>query len=262
MKINILKYVYKSFMAGFPLITYNPLSRNQFIAEYMVKPQSTYVNYELDFNQRVYLSKYLEVVSNNLKMEPLKIYAEDKKESYYLSVNIYNCTSPLFSLFTKEPVTRCEINTYVSNENGEKGTLILDYCSNIISMDPDNIFKKETLNTQFIKNYKTIISSAVDRFFNFTGSITSSDSDRITNLNTDMYVYTDNIFYINGIIDKLYYDSSLTHGNILLPKDYNISFKFMDMNFNTPHSVFYFNDSIQFTGSLWDNLFKVNSTEL
>ena len=36
----------------------------------------------------------------------------------------------------------------------------------------------------------------------------------------------------------------------------------MDLIFKTPHSVFYFNDSIDFTGSLWDNLYSVNMTKI
>ena len=262
MKLNILKYVYKSFLAGFPLLTYNPLNTNNFISEYTIKPYSTYINYELDFNQQLYLSNYLSVVSNNLDLQPIRMYKDDENASYYISVNIYNCTSPLFSLFTNEPVTRCEINTYVINEKGEKGTLILDYCSNIISMDPNNIFKRELKKTKFIKKYSTLISSAVDRFFNLTGSIITSDLDVAKLLNRDLHKYTDNIFYINGVIDKLYYDSSLTHGIIMIPEDYNMSFKFMDINFDKPHSVFYFNDTIKFTGSMWDNLYSVNKTKI
>lgn len=262
MKINILKYVYKSFMAGFPLLTYNPYSSNNFVSEYKIRPYSTYVNYELDFNQRVYLSNYLHVASNNLKMEPLKMFENDEEGSYYLSINIYNCTSPLFSLFTDEPVTRCEINTYVSNEKGEKGTLILDYCSNIISMDPKNIFKEKVLNTSFINNFGNIIGRAYDKYFKFSADIITEELDTTAKLNSDMHVYTDNIYYMNGIVDKLYYDSTLTHGNIILPKKYDISFKFMDLIFKTPHSVFYFNDSIDFTGSLWDNLYSVNMTKI
>ena len=48
------------------------------------------------------------------------MYKDDENASYYISVNIYNCTSPLFSLFTNKPVTRCEINTYVSNEKEKR----------------------------------------------------------------------------------------------------------------------------------------------
>ena len=82
-------------------------------------------------------------------------------------------------------------------------------------MDPNNIFK-EVEKTKFIKKYSTLISSAVDSFFNLTGSIITSDLDVAKLLNRDLHKYTDNIFYINGVIDKLYYDSSLTHGIIMM----------------------------------------------
>ena len=48
----------------------------------------------------------------------------------------------------------------------------------------------------------------------------------------------------------------------MIPEDYNMSFKFMDINFDKPHSVFYFNDTIKFTGSMWDNLYSVNKTKI
>lgn len=49
---------------------------------------------------------------------------QDKTKDYYLSLNIYNCSSPIFNTITQEQVTRCEINTYVTDSNKNIGTML------------------------------------------------------------------------------------------------------------------------------------------
>ena len=43
-------------------------------------------------------------------------------------------------------------------------------------------------------------------------------------LSNDIILFTDKIFYMNGIYDKLYYDSSLINNKIIVPLFNNISF--------------------------------------
>ena len=61
---------------------------------------------------------------------------------------------------------------------------------------------------------------------------------------------------MNGIYDKLYYDSSLINNNIIVPLFNNISFKFFDLEFDNPSSIFYFKNEINFVGGIWYNLFE------
>ena len=76
-------------------------------------------------------------------------------------------------------------------------------------------------------------------------------------LNRNLIDYTDNIYYNNGICDKLYYDTTLTRADIREIDAYNVSFKFKDLVFSKPESVFYFKNNINFVGSLWNNLYTV-----
>ena len=48
----------------------------------------------------------------------------------------------------EKEITRCELNTYVKDHNGNYGTLIIDYLSNELSMDPLNIFKSKHKSSQ------------------------------------------------------------------------------------------------------------------
>ena len=139
-KINIWRFVYKAFLSGFPLLTYNPFTMNSFHTSFDVEPYSTYVNYKLENSQINYLNNYLLENTNNLKLEPV-IIGKKMEKNYIIRRNIYTCTSPTFHCIKDEPITRCEINTYVKNKNGTIGTLILSYASNMLSMDPIKIFK-------------------------------------------------------------------------------------------------------------------------
>ena len=133
--MKLLELVYRGILTGMPLLTYNPITKNTLNVPMIVNPESTYLNFKLDNEKVKKLEKYIKKYSN-LSMIPIKM---DEKEEYILSVNVYNCTSPVF-LNDKE-ITRFEINTYVRDEYNNNGTLILDYISNELSMDPLNIIK-------------------------------------------------------------------------------------------------------------------------
>jgi hypothetical protein len=259
-KINILRFVYRAFLTGFPFITYNPFNTNTFQTSFDVQPYSTYVNYKLDNSDINYLNNYLFRNTNNLKLEPVSI-GKEMEKNYFMSINIYNCTSPLFSFIKKEPITRCEINTYVKNEDGEIGTLILSYASNMLSMDPINIFKKASNLTNFDYVNNIIYCRAINSKFNFSINFNVNKNDKLFFTDKNLHVYTDNIFYRNGIIDKLYYDSSLINSLCQVPSYYNnLYFKFEDLILTNPHSIFYFKNKISFSGTMWENLkeFKID----
>ena len=136
---KFLKFFYKTMMLGLPQYIYNPISNNNFLAPLSVKPFSTYVNFRLNEEQVDYLNSYVKEFTDSLTLVPLKI-SKYEFPTYYINVNIYNCTSPI--LMSDNNIVRCEINTYVKNVDGTLGTLILDYLSDGISLDPINMFKK------------------------------------------------------------------------------------------------------------------------
>lgn len=252
--IDLIKFVYRGILTGMPLLTYNSITKNTFNVPMTVKPFSTYINFRLKPHQIDYLNNYIGEYSN-LTLIPTKIRPE-LPEDYILSVNIYNCSSPVFLNEEKE-ITRCEINTYVS-DNGTNGTLILDYTSNDLSMDPLNLVKRKE-NTVFEETESGM----------FQKLFCSSEKDGIylrmdytkyysyyTNISDDLITHTDRVYYKNGIYDKIYYDSSLVNANVKTPylhKDFRFSYK--GFNFSKIHSLFYFTDEIRFIGGMWDNVF-------
>ncbi len=147
---KFLKLFYNALLAGMPSLSYNPINKNILHAPFNVNEGSTYINYKLNKHQINVIQNYLSK-RGNLKIVPTKLFKNDINNDFYLSINIYNCTSPMFDFLSKDPVTRCEINTYVINEKNEFGTCIIDYTSNILSLDPDNIFKKSN-PTKFIND--------------------------------------------------------------------------------------------------------------
>ena len=139
MYMKLLKFIYKGFMAGMPMITYNPMSSVHFHAPFTVLPDSLYINYKLTNDQYEVINHHIQESNPFFEMKPVRLTTYGRPE-YYLSLNIYNCTSPLF--LNDDGMTRFEINTYVTDGN-KKGTLIMDYLSNALSMDPVNIFKDQ-----------------------------------------------------------------------------------------------------------------------
>ena len=248
--MKLLELVYRGILTGMPLLTYNPITKNTLNVPMIVNPESTYLNFKLDNEKVKKLEKYIKKYSN-LSMIPIKM---DEKEEYILSVNVYNCTSPVF-LNDKE-ITRFEINTYVRDEYNNNGTLILDYISNELSMDPLNIIKwKEDLvyNKYDVFNYIECNSKRdrIELNINFTAEYAKK-----IEINEDLVKYTDRVYYKNGIYDKIYFDSSLTSADLREPYLFtDFKFIYRDLNFTDLHSIFYFKNEIRFIGGMWDNLF-------
>ena len=220
-----------------------------------VEPYSTYVNFKLDEYQVHYLNQYIKEYSDDLKIVPLKI-SKYEFPSYYINVNVYNCTSPI--LMNNKNIVRCELNTYVKNSDGTLGTVILDYISNGISLDPISLFKNPN-QISFSKDNGYNIIDCTSKYqeidLQLTYSILNGED---FSMSKELVDYTDNIYYKNGIMDKLYYDSSLTRAKIRETNFIgNFHFRYRDLEFTEIDSVFYFRDELRFVGSVWDNLYNV-----
>lgn len=254
MKFFVLKTIYKFIISTLPITTYNSITKI-FFAPFTIKPYSTYINFKLENDQVVFLQNYIKNYTDDLELFPIKIFPMDKS-SYFLSLNIYNCTSPLFSNDNKE-TTRCEINTYVKYKNKNYGTLILDYCSNSLSLDPVDLFKKEQ-NVKFFLDNSIINYIALNEKINFSINFDYMKPKKIKQeISENLIQFTDNIFYKNGICDKLYYDSSLVKSIIEIPLTYsNFSFKYKNISFEKIHSIFYFKNNIHFICGIWHNLYN------
>jgi hypothetical protein len=253
--VNLLKLVYNSLLFTVPSFVSNPLNKNPIVAPIIIPPHSTYINYKLEDYHKNYIQDYINNFSEDLEIIPIKLSKEHNK-NYYISINIYNCSSPLF--MSEFPIIRCEINTYVKNKNGQIGTLILDYLSNGISMDPINIFRNSDKS-------KNIIFKKGDDNNNII--FCKNDNEKILLdikykyskykffMGHKLVEFTDWAFYKNGIADKVYYDSSLveaiTFKGVLTEKSL---FIYKDLVFHRPESVFFFKDQLNFLGSMWHNL--------
>ena len=124
-------------------------------------------------------------------------------------------------------------------------------------MDPVNIFKPRSFSTHYIKNKNRIDITALSKEFQLFGYIDIENNDKHIFVNhRDLHKYTDNIFYNNGIYDKIYYDSSLTHCKTLKPINNEISFYFDEIQYNKPYSVFYFTTPLCFSGAMWYNIYN------
>ena len=135
---------------------------------------------------------------------------------------------------------------------------ILDYMSNGISMDPVNLFKWANNNTLFIKKplYNIINCSSKEDDIYFVSSYYNNNDNNDVKLGNKLIEYTDKVYYKNGIYDKVYYDSTLTEAKLKKPYAYSGYFKYKDLNFTKIHSIFYFEDKINFIGGMWDNIFN------
>ena len=114
-------------------------------------------------------------------------------------------------------------------------------------------FLKYQLNKFGLEGIQQVEKDEIDLQLNF-----SIEKYNRYNVNGKLIDYTDNIYYKNGIMDKIYYDSTLTKAVIKQPIFYqNHIFKYKDMYFDKIASVFYFDNNLNFVGSVWDNLYKI-----
>ena len=251
---QFLKFIYNALLTGMPSLMNNPINKNILHAPFTVNKYSTYINYKLDEEKIIRINEFLENKNNGLSLSTTKL-LENSNEDYYLSINIYNCSSPLFDFLGTSTATRCEVNVYVKDENNEESTLIIDYESNILSLDPENLFKKSS-NIVFNEDYDFINGEIysknfmLDFYYNKNNYYSSKLDEKLIKL-------SDKIYYTNGYYDKLYYDSSLIHNKIKKIKelDFDINFKFLGLEFNNINSVFYFENKINFVGGLWHNIY-------
>jgi hypothetical protein len=249
-----IKFIHKLLLLNIPNVIYNPIS-NILNAPFSIQPQSTYVNFRLSSPQVQYLNEHLkEFSSTPLSLTPIRLSKWDIFPSYYLSVNIYNCTSPLF-VNGNRPVARCEINTYIKTATGELGTVILDYSSNGISIDPVNVFQSprptlfQRTNVGGVSCFSK--TDVVGFEFQYIPSLKSSSPFRISH---SLISYTDSIYYKNTIYDKLFYDSTLVEPVMEKINDPLVKFQYRDLSFSTHHSAFYFKNKIDFVCCLWKNI--------
>lgn len=248
----LLQFIYSCLLCGIPQYSMNPLNQNRILAELNVKPYSTYINYRLDNKQVALLNDYVKNYSQDLDIVPIKLSKYDNPH-YYLSINMYNATSPI--MMTDKDLIRCELNTYVKTSDNILGTLILDYVSNTLSMDPVNIFKKSINKIKFENDQnvnKLYVDSKDDEIFLDLKYKLSKDDFYLSN---KLLQSTDLAYYKNGVADKVFYDSSLgsadtKYGELI---DKSI-FKYRGLEFYYPDSLFYFDNSLNFIGSVWNNL--------
>ena len=93
---KFLQFFYNALLTGMPSLTYNPINKNTLHAPFNVNEGSTYINYKLNTHQIKSIQNYLSE-KGNLKIVPTKLFKNDKKNDFYLSINIYNCSSPIFN---------------------------------------------------------------------------------------------------------------------------------------------------------------------
>ena len=255
-KTKFLKFFYNALLTGMPSLMNNPFNKNVLHTKFCVNEYSTYINYRLNDLQLSNIKSYLDDNTNGLEIIPSSLLKDNNNKDYFLSINIYNCTSPLFDFISEEPATRCELNIYVKDKYENEGTLIVDYASNILSLDPDNLFKSSGKINFNMKN-ETINGYVNDKKFclGFYYDILSNELP-YNKLSADLIKLSDRIYYKNGLYDKLYYDTSLIDNKIVDCKDYNVYFKFLGMRFEEVDSVFFFENEINFVGGLWDNLYN------
>ena len=257
MKLFALKIIKKYILTLAPI--FNKLSKNHLPINnfdnkmpFILNNYSTYINYILDTEQQSNIQNYINNYSNDLKLIPINMF-ENEKPEYLITVNFYNCSSPLF-FNDNDEITRCEINTYIKDiSNNNYGTLILDYNSNYLSLDPINLLKRKNL-LEYSKTNKMIelYTNSSENLFDFQINFKNFYKKKISNEFID---FTKNIYYKNGVYDKIYHDYTLSETFINVQLTNIIGdFKYNHMIFNNIHSVFYFPNKIIFYCKLWDNL--------
>jgi hypothetical protein len=304
MKIPFLKFIHGGLLTGMPSLIYNPYTKTPFNIPLTISEESIYLNFKLTQQYSEYLDDYITKYSEDLSIVPVCLFPEEEATKY-LSVNIYNCSSPAFLNGNKQTL-RCELNTYVKDKRtGKYGTLILDYLSNDLSMDPVNLFKPPPSHTDGAVVYNIIYQNPYHPHHPSQPTHPSrphrsyqtkklhidcrSKRDKIKLslklcvdkmkevtivTSRELVKFSDYIYYKNGIYDKLFYDDTLVNALLKSPSSdpdtslpnchissFSIDddsnsffFAYKDLFFEKIDSVFYFENPINFVGSMWENI--------
>lgn len=258
MRLHLLKFVQSGLLTGMPSLIYNPFTRRGLAVPLKVLPKSLYLNFKLSKQDANNIQEQINEHTDDLTLAPITMFADPSEErAYYISVNVYNCSSPAFMNDNRE-TTRCEINTYIKDKDGNIGTLILDYLSNNLSMDPVNIFKASD-NIEYMcsgvdQSKLDVVCKSPAEDIDLRITFETYYSSRV-HLCNDLARHSDYIYYKNGIHDKLFYDKSLTSAYLKSPFRYkDFKFEYRGVNYENIDSVFYFEYPIDFIGCMWDNL--------
>jgi hypothetical protein len=248
-----------TYIAG---LNYNPFNiiKQSFITNFNVEPNSLYINYQLSKDQ---INQIKENIPDYLEIIPIQL-LENEKKKYLLSVNIYNVTSVLFG---KNVIPRLECNIYVKDKKtNEIGTMILSYTSTSVSFDPINLLKFGNKNNLIYNIENDIIKiQSHEKNFEFNLELDKKILNQ-KHLSKQLIRATDQIYYQNGIIEKMYYDSAFVFGKVNCIK---INKNINSLNFFIPgsditldcdkiDSSFIFSDVISFTCKTWSNRNTIN----
>lgn len=154
-------------------------------------------------------------------------------------------------------ITMCDIKTYVINKKtGEKGTMVLDYVSNIDFIDPINVYKQAKGNIKYNTTScetRTCISSHFDKV-EFS-MYSNKKEDCVYNLSNEFISLHKRKYSRNGIYDEVFFDDSFLNTTVVSPLnsvDYN--FYYNDMSFKQYHNMFYFPNDINIFVKFWKNI--------
>lgn len=240
-------------MSGLPLFTYNGFKQNTLYAPFYVDPLSTYINVHVTEEQKKLIESTLKT---DFDFKKIKFTENDKSPSDYLiSANIYNGTSPIFDMISKN-VARCEFNAYVKKFN-KLGTLIVDYSSDaVISLDPVKLLHKP-IKTIFKKENNNIICETYTQHFHLFLNYTVSENDPQVKMSQELVDHTEHIFYSNGIYDEIYYNNPFLNALLYKPVVNNVFVKLFDKTFDhVDVDVFYYKNPLSFILGLWHNANK------
>ncbi len=248
---------YNSAYSYIAALNYNPfnIAQKSFITNFTVEPNSIYINYKLSKEQ---INDIQKNIPDYLSLIPIKLLKYDRKK-YIISVNVYNVTSFLFG---NNMIPRLECNIYIKDKrNNNIGTMIIAYTTSATSFDPINLLKfgkKENLEYNIKENLINIKSN--EDTFTFETNLNIKNK-KLKYISNDLIKATDNIYYQNGIIEKIFYDSSFIYNTVNLLKikeqfnmlNFIIPGSNKELFFNKIDSIFLFPNKIYFTCKTWSN---------
>ena len=94
MKLPFLKFIHSGLLTGMPSLLYNPYTKLSLNVPLTIEPNSLYINFKLSEKESTYINEYIKRQSS-LELVPISLFPNEKAANY-LSINIYNCTSPVF----------------------------------------------------------------------------------------------------------------------------------------------------------------------
>lgn len=172
------------------------------------EPPCLYLSYKIRPDQVDNLEQALEL-PKGFKLAKIRCIKENQQDDYYMTLNVYRVSGITKGL-------RAEWSVFVTDPKGHTRYMIIEARANKKSMDPVNIITQDSTVEYILKdqNIHIFIESEGETYFKADCVI--PEAPKLTFPTREWIKANDEIYWLNGVSDKPFFNSQMTSAELLL----------------------------------------------